>query len=76
MMPTGTERKPFRSQLARVIRMRRAELDLTQDAVARQAGVSRKVVNQIEAAKGNHSLDTVDAIAGALELEIDVRGAA
>jgi DNA-binding XRE family transcriptional regulator len=76
MTPTAPESKPFRSSLARAIRMRRAEKDLTQDAVAEAAGTSRKAVVQIEAEQGNPTLDTIDAIAGALELEVEIRGAA
>lgn len=56
--------------------MRRAEKDLTQEAVAQQAGVSRKAVVEIEAEQGNQTLNTIDAIAGALGLEVDIRGAA
>jgi transcriptional regulator with XRE-family HTH domain len=76
MTPANPESKPFRSSLARALRMRRAEKDLTQDAVALLAGVDRKNVALIEAEKGNPTLDTIDRLAGALDLEVEIRGAA
>jgi putative transcriptional regulator len=76
MTPPRIESKPFRTSLARAIRMRRAEKDLTQDAVAEKAGTSRKAVVQIEAEQGNPKLSTIDRIADALGLEIEIRGAA
>lgn len=48
---------------------------MTQDAVAERAQVSRKSVVQIEAGQGNPTLDTIDSIAGALDLTVEIRAA-
>lgn len=48
----------------------RKEQGLSQQALADRAGVNKVTVNHIEQGKGNPSLDTLEKLAAALEIEI------
>lgn len=53
------------------IKVRRAELDMTQYELADKAGVARTIVNQIETGKRqNYTSETMEKIAIALECEL------
>ena len=54
--------------LGRVARRRRAELELTQEEVARRADISKMHLSKIENGGGNPSLGTLRRLAAALEL--------
>ena len=56
----------LRDTLAANIRGARAEAGLTQDEVAHRAGCARKLVSNIEAGTANATLDTLLALAKAL----------
>jgi transcriptional regulator with XRE-family HTH domain len=49
-------------------------LDITQQALALAAGVSRSLVAEIEAGRANPSLDVVSRLADALGLELEILG--
>jgi HTH-type transcriptional regulator / antitoxin HipB len=58
--------------LARVVRERRVELGLRQDALADLAGVSTRFVHTLEAGKPTVQLDRVTAVLEVLGLELVV----
>jgi len=65
---------PIRIQFARLCRETRTMLDVTQLELAEAAGVSRSLIAEIEAGRGNPSLDVVSRIGDALGLELDLSG--
>jgi len=58
-----------REVLARNVRMRRAALRLSQEALATRAGLHRTYVGAIERAERNVGIDMVFALADALQCE-------
>ncbi len=65
---------PIRIQFARLCRETRTLLDITQQALADAAGVSRSTIAMIEAGQANSSLDVVMRIGDALGVDIEVVG--
>ncbi|MGN9847065.1 helix-turn-helix domain-containing protein [Nonomuraea sp. H19] len=59
----------FIERLGREVRRRRQEADLTVQALADRAGLSRRMLTQIEQGTANPSLATVDKIARALGVD-------
>ncbi|ATU95189.1 helix-turn-helix domain-containing protein [Phyllobacterium zundukense] len=57
----------LRKILARNMRIRRAELDITQEEVALRTGLTQAYLSGIEREKRNVSLDNIQKIATALE---------
>lgn len=57
----------LRKILARNMRVRRAELDITQEEVALRTGLTQAYLSGIEREKRNVSLDNIQKIAIALE---------
>ena len=57
----------LRKVLARNMRIRRAELAISQDEVAFRTGLTQAYLSGIERAKRNISLDTIQKLAFALE---------
>ena len=57
----------LRKILARNLRVRRAELDVTQEEVAFRTGLTQAYLSGIEREKRNVSLDNIQKIAAALE---------
>ena len=57
----------LRKLLARNMRIRRAELDISQEEVALRTGLTQAYLSGIEREKRNISLDTIQKIAFALE---------
>ena len=66
----GIARTPL--QLGNEIRERRRQLELTQEQLAKQAGIRQRTVSDIESA-GNARLDTVMRLLAALDLELVLR---
>lgn len=54
------------------IHMRRREKKLTEGELAKKAGVSRNIISIIERGEGRPTIQTLDAIARALELELQI----
>src|SRR3954453_18696843 len=63
---------PLRSELGRLCRATRIELDLTQAALAEAAGIDRGYLATIEAGHANVSLDVVERVADALGLDLRI----
>jgi transcriptional regulator with XRE-family HTH domain len=58
--------------IADTIHMRRREKKMNESELAKKAGVSRNIVSIIERGEGNPTIQTLDAIGRALELELQV----
>ncbi|MGK2850275.1 MAG: helix-turn-helix domain-containing protein [Candidatus Limnocylindrales bacterium] len=69
---TGPARQPVRTTFARACLDTRLALDLTQQAVADRAGVTRSYIARVERGDANPSIRRVEAIAQALGLEVDL----
>ena len=70
-MPTPTAAAPAARDLLRLnLVFRRAQLRLSQAALAERAGVSRPVISEIENGRANVSLDVLERIAAALEATV------
>lgn len=63
---------PIRSTFARACLDTRLALDLTQQAVADRAGVTRSYIARVERGEANPSIRRVEAIADALGLELEL----
>ncbi|MGY4330224.1 DNA-binding XRE family transcriptional regulator [Bradyrhizobium sp. LB7.2] len=61
--------KRVRAALGRQVKDRRRALDLTQAELARQAGVRRAMVIEVERGEANPTLDSLVRIAVALKIE-------
>jgi HTH-type transcriptional regulator / antitoxin HipB len=61
------------TQLGAAIRARRAELQVTQDALAETIGVHRRVIGELERGKGSVRLEIALATARALGLDVELR---
>lgn len=73
MASTATTAIPrIRRTLARVCLDTRLALDLTQQAVADRAGVTRSYIARVERGEANPSIRRVEAIAEALGLDLDL----
>ena len=62
----------LRERVAKNIIDRRKTIGLSQEDLARQAGLSRAYVGKIENARFSVTIDTIEKIAHALEVEADV----
>lgn len=60
---------PGRLNIAREILSRRSVLGMTQLEVAQKAGLQQSVISQIESLAGNPTIDTLDVIAKALDMQ-------
>ena len=60
---------PFLAQLGRQVRDRRRAADLTVQQLADRAGVSRRLLTQVELGQANPSMVTVDKLARALGVD-------
>lgn len=58
--------RPF-EELARVVIMRRAHLNLTQEQLAQRMGTTKSVISRIESGRHRVSIETLRRIAEALE---------
>lgn len=62
----------LRERVAKNIIDRRKSLGLSQEYLAKQAGLSRAYVGKIENARFSVTIDTIEKIAHALEVDADV----
>jgi transcriptional regulator with XRE-family HTH domain len=62
----------LRERVAKNIIDRRNSIGLSQEHLARQAGLSRAYVGKIENARFSVTIDTIEKIAHALEVDADV----
>lgn len=62
----------LRERVAKNIIDRRKSIGLSQEGLARQAGLSRAYVGKIENARFSVTIDTIEKIAHALEVDADV----
>ncbi|ATG46089.1 anaerobic benzoate catabolism transcriptional regulator (plasmid) [Phaeobacter piscinae] len=62
----------LRERVAKNIIDRRKNLGLSQEDLAKQAGLSRAYVGKIENARFSVTIDTIEKIAHALEVDADV----
>jgi DNA-binding XRE family transcriptional regulator len=61
------------SQIAKLIRDRRADLQITQDELARRVGLSRLSIINIEAGRANAKLSTIIGILNVLKVSLEAR---
>jgi DNA-binding XRE family transcriptional regulator len=69
----GTTTVQTVDDLARALRARREELEITQEALAAATGVNRRVIGELERGKGTVRLEIALALAQALGLDIELR---
>ena len=60
-------------ELGRALRIRRKELDLSQEDVAGVIGVNRRVIGELERGKGTAQLQIALEMARALGLDVELR---
>lgn len=70
-MPSSVPRENICSNVARLLREDRQRKNLSLNAVAAKAGVSRQIVSYIEQEERNPSLDTLLRITDALGIHLD-----
>lgn len=68
-MSTPSEPAPFVERLGREVRRRRQAAGLTVQGLAGRAGLSRRILTQIEQGTANPSLVTIDKVARALGVD-------
>jgi transcriptional regulator with XRE-family HTH domain len=66
------ERMRSRLNVARAVLMTRLERGFSQEEVAKRAGTKQSRISEIEASKGNLRFDTLDRVATALDLMVDL----
>jgi transcriptional regulator with XRE-family HTH domain len=66
----GTKKLSAREILASNMRLRRAELEISQEKLAELADLHRTYINTVECGQRNVSLDNVERIAKALRVTI------
>lgn len=64
-----THKGPLRDVLAKNMRKRRSELELSQEALADRSGIHRTYVSGVERSKRNVSIDNIARIAQGLDTE-------
>ena len=63
---SNLKRRQLRGQLSKKLKTARIAMDLSQDALAQEAGLERKTINRIENLLFSPSMDTFFRICGAL----------
>lgn len=58
------------ADLIKIIKQRRQILQVTQETLAQLSGVGLRTLKQLEAGKGNPTLDTIEKIAAVLGLQL------
>lgn len=61
----------YKDQLAKTIRYLRKSIPLRQEDLAAKAGVSIRVVKDLEGARGNPTLDSLDAVLSVIGITLD-----
>ena len=69
-MPTTTPPLPTREIFARNLRRARRMKDLSQEALAFEAGITRGYLSRVERAAVNVSIDNLDALAKAVRVPL------
>lgn len=62
----------LQERVAKNIIDRRKSIGLSQEDLARQAGLSRAYVGKIESSRFSMTIDTIEKIAHALEIDVDL----
>jgi transcriptional regulator with XRE-family HTH domain len=70
-VPSNAAREKISSNVARLLREERERQNLSLNALAAKAGISRQMVSYIEQEERNPSLDTLLRIADALQIALD-----
>jgi transcriptional regulator with XRE-family HTH domain len=64
-----THKGKLRDVLAKNMRLRRAELALSQEALALESGINRTYLSSVERSERNISIDNIERIARALDVD-------
>lgn len=67
---TSDRKESARQRFARNLKLKRAELGLSQEAAAEVAGLHRTYIGSIERAERNVSIDSMERLASALGVDI------
>lgn len=70
MEKRGKEKVPARVRFAHRLRLQRQDRGLSQEELADRAGVHRTYVGSVERAERNISIDSMERLAEALDLDV------
>lgn len=65
-------REENRRKVAKAIKLKRAELDMTQAQLAEKAGITKQTVGSIESGDSNVSLDVISSVMAVLGIRLDI----
>lgn len=61
-----------KESLGRTIKNKRLARNMTMDALAKRAGITRATLSAIENGTGNYSIDTLLIVLGSIDVDIDI----